>query len=115
MGNRKARELMLQKEEDAQWLRVRTEVRPATCDVYARGIGLLRIQLIKSPSFEETRSWDVRNGPNGWTLYQSRGVPGHRELQLVGYDNIPFPPDKLATYFARLINLSLPIAPDLSG
>lgn len=117
MGNRRARELMLQQEEDACWQRIRTEPRPATRDVHARGIGALRVQLIKCPSFEEARAWEVRNGPQGWTLFEPRVLRqlSILEVELVGYDAVPFPSDRLATFFAKITALSLPIAPILTG
>jgi hypothetical protein len=115
MGNRKARELMLQQEQDSIWHRIRTEPRSATQDVHARGIGGLRMQLIVSPSFEEARAWDVRQGPEGWCLFRPRVLQGRPELQFVGYDRQEFPPERLSSYFERIIALSIPIAPDLSG
>lgn len=114
MGNRKARELMLQQEQDALWHRIRTEPRPARRDVHAFGIGLLRMQLIVCPSFEEARIWDVRDGPQGWCLFRPRVLQSRPEMQLVGYDALSFPPDRLASFFARTTALSLPLAPDLS-
>jgi hypothetical protein len=62
VGNRRARELMLRQAEEADWARVRTEPRPAHCDVHARGIGARRLQLIVAPSFEEVSVWEMRQG-----------------------------------------------------
>lgn len=115
MGNRKAREFMLQQEEDSLWHRIRTEPRPATCDVHARGIGQLRMQLIVCPSFEDGMAWDVRQGPQGWCLFRPRVLGSWPQVQLIGYDTVPFASDRLADYFKRVTALSLPIAPDLSG
>jgi hypothetical protein len=36
-------------------------------------------------------------------------------VQLVGYDAIPFPSDRLAAFFQQITALSLPLAPDMSG
>ncbi|AWM40384.1 hypothetical protein C1280_27605 [Gemmata obscuriglobus] len=52
VGNRRARELMLRQADEADWARVRTQPRPAYSDPHARGIGMRRLQLIVSPSFE---------------------------------------------------------------
>jgi hypothetical protein len=115
MGNRKVRELMLQKQHEADWERVRTEQRSAYRDVFARGIGLLRIQLIECPSFGEGQAWEVRDGPEGWLLYHPRVVSSWPEVQLVGYDKVEFSSDRLESFFGRIVELTLPIAPDLSN
>lgn len=115
MGNRKARELVLQQEQESLWQRIRTEPRPATRDVFAPGIGLLRMQLIVCPSFEDASALEVRHGPQGWRLFRPRVLQSWPEVQLVGYDAVLFPADRLASYFDRVTALSLPMAPDLSG
>ncbi|QEG26386.1 hypothetical protein GobsT_11250 [Gemmata obscuriglobus] len=43
---------MLRQADEADWARVRTQPRPAYSDPHARGIGMRRLQLIVSPSFE---------------------------------------------------------------
>jgi hypothetical protein len=115
MGNRKARELMVQKERDALWERIRTEARPARSDVHAIGIGVRRIQLIVCPSFEQAIVWDVRQGPNGWQLYRPREVDSSIDLNVIGYDEVQFESSRLASFFDRVTAISMPIKPDLSG
>ena len=56
-----------------------------------------------------------REGPEGWLLYHPRVVYSSPEVELVGYDNVRFPPERLASYFGQITNLTLPIVPDLSG
>src|SRR5207237_9393550 len=114
VGNRAGRELMLQQEQDARWDRTRTEPRPATRDVFAFGIGFLRMQLIVCPSFESALAWEVREGPSGWQLFRPRVVQPWPEVHLLGYDAVPFPSERLASYFDSVTALSLPIAPVLS-
>jgi hypothetical protein len=113
MGNRKTREFMLQQADEADWKRVRTEVRPVTCDVSARGIGIRRLQLIVRPSFDEPRVWEVREGQE-WSLHHPRVIESAPELRVVGYDAVPFPSAQLASYFERLSALTLPLRPDQS-
>jgi hypothetical protein len=115
MGNRKAREMMLQKEQDALWERIRTEPRPAASDVYAYGIGIRRIQLIVWPSFEEAFVWDVREGPESWRLFRPNVLDSSIGLVVVGYDAVPIESNRLEVFFRRIIGLSMPIAPDLSS
>lgn len=114
MGNRRARELMLRQAEVAEWERVHTEPRPARCDVHARGIGLLRLQLIVAHSFEKTSVWEVRQGTE-WQLIRPHVIANDPELILVGHEVIPFASSVLAAYFERLAALTLPLRPDLSG
>jgi hypothetical protein len=115
VGNRKARAFMLQREQDAHWERIRTEPRPATRDVFARGIGLLRLQLIVCPSFEESRAWEVRRGEDEWWLFRPQVVESWPEVRLLGYEPVPFESERLEAFFLRLATLTLPIGPDLSG
>jgi hypothetical protein len=114
MGNRKARELMLKDEQAAQWERIRTEPRHLTSDVYIRGIGIRRIQLIVYPSFEPVFVWDVREGPEGWRLFRPRALEPESGL-VTGYDEIPFATDRLSSFFEKVTGITLPIAPDLSS
>jgi hypothetical protein len=116
MGNRKIRDLMLQKERDEHWQHIRKTPRAATREVFAQGIGQLRMQLIVCPSFEEGRAWEVRSQLGLWKLFEPRIVQqSGLDVQLIGYDSVPFPLNQLAGYFDRVTALSLPIAPDLSG
>lgn len=114
MGNRRAREFMRQQVEEADWERVRTEPRPASRDVHARDIGQRRLQLIVAPSFEPASAWEVRQGRE-WQLFQPRVVETWPEVMLVGYAPIAFASAALAGYFERVVSLSLPLRPDLSG
>jgi hypothetical protein len=110
VGNRRARELMLRQAEEANWERVRTEPRPARCDVHARGIGLRRLQLIVGQSSE----WEVRQGQE-WQLIRPRVVATAPELTVLGHAVVPFVSSALAAYFERVAALTLPLRPDLSG
>jgi hypothetical protein len=114
VGNRRARELRLQQAEKADWERVRTEPRPAHHDVHARGIGVRRLQLIIAPSFEEVSVWEVRQGQE-WQLVRPRVIETQPALLLVGHEVIPFASAALAAYFERVVGLTLPLRPDLSG
>jgi hypothetical protein len=94
---------------------VRTAARPATSDVFARGIGIRRLQLIVCPSFSDSAAWEVRQLQDEWTLFRSRVVDPWPAVQLVGYEPIAIDPAVLFSFFARVIGLTLPISPDLSG
>jgi hypothetical protein len=108
---------MLRQAEDGDWERIRTVPRPARCDVHARGIGMRRMQLIVTPSFEEASVWEVRKLPQDsqWQLVRSREVARFPELMVVGYELVPFASSTLAAYFARVTSIDLPLRPDLSG
>ena len=114
MGNRRARAFMLQQAEETDCERIRTEPRPATRDVHARGIGRRRLQLIVAPSFKEASAWEVRQGQH-WQLTRSRVVETWPDILLVGYEPVPFESAALAAYFDRVTSLTLPLRPDLSG
>ena len=120
MGNRRARELMLERSKEADWERVRTQPRPAHSQPHARGIGVRRLQLIVCPSFELASVWDVwqvRAAERGqeWQLIRPRVVESDPVLQVVGHDLVPLPSAVLAGYFERVTSLTLPLCPDLSG
>jgi hypothetical protein len=100
---------------DEDWRRVQTEPRPATRDVVARGIGHLRMQLLVLPSFEEASAWEVRYQAAGWRLFSPRVFKGSAGVELLGYDAVDFPAEKLEDYFKRVVRLSFPLAPDLGG
>lgn len=114
MGNRKARELRLRQAEEADWERVRTEPRPAHSDVHARGIGVRRMQLIFAPSFEDVSVWEVRQGRE-WQLIHPHVVETQPAMLLVGHEVVSFPSASLVAYFERVVGLTLPLRPDLSG
>ena len=114
MGNRRVRELMLRQADDADWERVRTQPRPAHADAHARGIGLRRLQLIVAPSFETAMVWEVRQGRE-WQLVRPQVVESEPVLQVVGHEVVPFASASLAAYFERVVSLTLPLRPDLSG
>jgi hypothetical protein len=114
VGNRRARGLRLRQAEEADWARVRTEPRPAHCDVHARGIGVRRLQLIVAATFEEVVVWEVRQGQE-WQLIRPRVFATEPKLMLVGHDVVPFSSSALAAYFERLVGLTLPLRPDRMG
>lgn len=120
MGNRRARELMLRQADEADWERVRTQPRPADSNAHARGIGMRRLQLIISPSFEPASVWDVRqvwDAQRGreWQLIRPRVVTMEPALLVTGHDVLPLPSATVAAYFERVAALTLPLRPDLSG
>jgi hypothetical protein len=115
MGNPKSREFMRRQEDDGDWSRAVSKPRLAICDVHARGIGIRRMQLIVCPSFEPEHAWEVRQRESAWLLFRSEVVSDWPELQLVGYDHVRIDDNILATFFARLVSLSLPITPYLNG
>jgi hypothetical protein len=115
MGNRKAREFFLAQHEAADWRKLRTESRMATSDVVARGFGARRLQLIVCPSFSKSMAWEVRQRQEDWGLFRAEGIAPWPSIQLIGYDPVPIKPAVLSSFFARIIGLSLPISPDLSG
>ena len=113
MGNRKARDFILNQQDDTDWKRVQSETRLAIRDVHARGIGQRRLQLIECPSFGHGQAWEVRQSVD-WCLYRSKVVGSRPEVRLVGYDAIAIESDLLSSFFNRAVSLSLPIAPFLS-
>jgi hypothetical protein len=115
MGNRRTREFTLKQDDDSTWQRVRNEPRRAVDDVYARGIGIRRLQLLFLPSFADAVALEMRQAGTEWRLFSSRVSEPWPPLSLVGYDQVPFASDKLATYFARVTALSLPLAPYLNN
>jgi hypothetical protein len=72
------------------------------------------MQLIVAPSFEEVSVWEVRQGRE-WQLICPRVVETEPALRVVGHEVVPFPSDALAAYFERVVSLTLPLRPDLSG
>jgi hypothetical protein len=111
---------MLRQADEVDWERVRSQPRPAQSDPHARGIGVRRLQLIVFPSFEPASVWDVRKvwdvqRGHEWQLIRPRVVATEPTLLVVGHDVVPLPSAKVAAYFDRVIALSLPLRPDLSG
>jgi len=115
MGNRQAREFMLRQQEAADWERVRTEDRPATCDVSAPGIGARRLQLIVCPSFSKWHAWEVRSRQTDWWLFRSKIITPWPDVRLVGYDPLPIDSEVLSSFYSRIVGLTLSIAPALSN
>lgn len=114
MGNRRSREFMLRKAEEAEWERVRTEPRSVHADAHARGIGMRRLQLVVAPSFEPVVVWEVRQGRE-WQLVRPRVVGTEPELLVVGHEVVPIESAALATYFERVAAINLPLRPDTGG
>ena len=115
MVNKRARAALLRQEEEAAWEQARTAVRPATADVVAPCIGMRRLQLVVCPPFSEAAAWEVRQLEQQWTLYRSRVVARRPDVHLLGYDPVRIGPEVLSSFFTRVTELTLPIAPDLSG
>ena len=115
MGKRKARAFTQAQKDAADWDRARTETRPAVSDVVAPGIGLRRMQLVVCPSFCEASAWEVRQLQGDWSLFRSQVVTPWPNLMLRGYERLSIDSATLSEFFARIIKLSLPISPDLSG
>jgi hypothetical protein len=83
-------------------------------DVHIRGIGLRRLQIIAAPSFQTVSVWELRQSRE-WQLICPRVVETEPALLVVGYQVVPFPSSALAAYFERVVALTLPLRPDLSG
>jgi len=106
----------LDRQEDAlDWDRIRTARRSALNDVRARGIGPRRLQLIVCPSFGESRAWEIRESEGEWRVYESEVVQSSPEIHLLGYRSLTVGSDVLTGYFRRVVELSLPLLPDLSN
>lgn len=113
MGNRRAREFMLQRDRIAEWERTQTEPRSAGFDFSPPGLGFLRLQLVVCPSFEEARAWEIRQQiDKKWQLFGSSVQP---DLRLLGYNAIAFESEQLGRFLHDVTSLTLPILPDLSG
>jgi hypothetical protein len=117
MGNRTAREWLLKQEIEATWERLRSASWLPDRSHRAFGSGAPRVQIIHSPSFNPSSFWEVCQKGDEWILYTSTVVtewfPGPLSVQ--GYDPAPFDARLLRDYFERLISLSLPVAPYLTG
>jgi hypothetical protein len=105
---------MLKQAQEADWERIRTEPRPAHGDAYAHGMGRRRLQLIVAPSFGDTSVWEVHQ-PQEWQLVRPRVVKTSPELIVVGHALVRFAPSVLSAYFERIVAMTIPVRPDLSG
>ncbi len=115
MANQRARQLAIEQQSAKEWDAIRTSTRSATDDVNVRGIGFRRLQVIVCPSFEDSRAWEVRQLEDEWWLYESDVVQSRPTIQLVGYNLISMDWEVLASFFKRIVSLSIPVSPDLSG
>jgi hypothetical protein len=111
---------MLRQADETDWERVRTQPRPADSDPHARGIGMRRLQLIVSPSFETPSVWDVRQvwdtqRGHEWRLIRPRVVESEPALLVTGHDVVPMPSAAVVEFFERVTALTLPLRPDMSG
>lgn len=112
MGNRRAREFVQMHQEQEVWRRVQSELRAASAGIIpVRGIGRCRLQLLVFPSFEEDQAWEVRERDRGWYLSRSQVAASWPAAQLVGYEEVSFPSEALASFYERIMALSLPLAP----
>jgi hypothetical protein len=117
MGNRRAREFMIQTERRALWEQVQTRARDLIEDVTFPGIGIRRVQLVLAPSFEPGFAWDIRVfGDAEWWLFRSRLTELTEEsvfepTRLLGYERLDVSGDTLRACFDRLQSLTLPIGP----
>jgi hypothetical protein len=73
------------------------------------------LQLIVAPSFEAASVWEVRQRQAEWQLIRPRVFATEPKLMVVGHDIVPFASSALAAYFRRVVGLTLPLCPDLSG
>ena len=121
MGNRRARDFMIQAERHALWEQVQTRPRELMMDVTFPGIGIRRVQLVCAPSFEPGFAWDIRVlGDAEWWLFRSRLTELTEEsvgepTRLLGYEQLDVPGDTMRAYFDRLTALALPIGPLING
>ena len=100
--------------DKADWDKVRTQPRLVHADAHARGIGCRRLQLIVAPSFEEISVWEVRQSSE-WQLIRPKVVETEPALMVTGHEVVPFVSASLVAYFERVVALTLPLSPDLSG
>jgi hypothetical protein len=121
MGNRRAREFMIQAERRAIWEQAQTRPRELIEDVTFPGIGIRRVQLVFAPSFEPGFAWDIRVfGDEEWWLFRSRLTELTEETvfeptRLLGYEQLDESGETLRAYFDRLQSLTLPIGPLFNG
>ena len=113
MGNKKSREYMKQRADLADLARAQTEERPIFADVFVRGAGVRRIQVVCMPSFDDGYSWDIRELNDSWLLY--RGVVSPDVQRVRGFDRLNADPQRLQAFFDELCATTLPVRPDLSG
>lgn len=112
MGNRRAREHMLDQICEAEWARVKTRL--AIDDVHARGIGMRRLQLVICPSFDPGKAWEVRQLKDQYSLFSS-DVLETRRLMLRGYKQLAASSHKLMAFFTRACSMVLPVSPYMNG
>ncbi len=116
MGNPKARELLRQKELTEAWERAQWVSRGLSQDVDVPGLGGRRVRVMYVPSFTKGYSWDIRILGAEMRLFYSEVVSCYNGSSVLrGYHEIQSNPEILARLFQRLLKVSLPIGPDLSG
>ena len=121
MGNRRAREFMIQAERRAVWERLQTRPRDLTEDLSFPKIGIRRVQLVFAPSIRPGFAWDIRvQGDTEWWLFRSRFAEPTKESvgeshRLFAYDQLDVPGEALRAYLEQLTALTLPIGLLLNG
>ena len=104
-------------ESEAAWNRVRTEAwNPESMD-RPPYTGVPRIQLIHRHSFQPGVFWEVSERADEWLLYRANVLENRaREPVLVtGYEPLAISSATLSSYFKRLTQTSVVIAPYLQS
>lgn len=120
MGDQPLRGTLIRKQARADWEQLQVTPRDPYGRVCFPGIGILRVQLVIEPSFEEGFSWDIRVRDPEWRLFRST-IPRlnehnvHEGIKLLGYEELGIESDILRAYFDKLRSLTLPIAPLFNG
>jgi hypothetical protein len=115
MGNRRAREFLLASADEADWASARTVPRLATEDLSARGIGARRMQLLSLPAFQNPLAFEVRQSGQELRLFSSRVAESGLAVRLVGCEELQFESARLANYFQRATELTIPLVPLLNN
>ncbi len=110
----KSRQHQLEMQHLEDLRRMRDDARRLDEDVFVRGIGRRRLQLIHEPSFVVGYAWDIRQTAKAWHLYRSTIRIEGSHAHLFGYDRLVADAGELNSWFTKACKLSVPFAPDLS-
>jgi hypothetical protein len=110
-----SRQLQKLQDRQASWDRLRDAPWSPFGISRAFGSGQPRVQIVSLPSFSTPVFWEVCERASEWLLYSSYVVnTDWSALTVQEYKQVPYDGEKLKTFFERLIDITLPIAPDLS-
>ncbi|HEY1013932.1 MAG TPA: hypothetical protein VGE07_14570 [Herpetosiphonaceae bacterium] len=111
MGNPKSREYRRRLEHEQAWAAARETPRRFDEGVHIPGTGLLRVQFVRAPSFEQGYAWDLREYRGEWGVFRSRVVDDISDGRLIGYEELAAPGVQFQGCYERLLALSIPLAP----